>query len=83
LYKGPATAEFRFLLLWKLGIGVLYAELLNDDTYTFLFDNRFIIDPNVTEDSFDHIDSEQHDKEQGKIAALRVKISINKIHRQH
>ena len=66
LYKGPATAEFRFLLLWKLGIGVLYAELLNDDTYTFLFDNRFIIDPNVTEDSFDHIDREQHDTEQGK-----------------
>jgi len=66
LYKGPATAEFWFLLMWKLGIGVLYAELLNDDTYTFLFDNPFIIDPNVTEDSFDNIDSEQHDREQGK-----------------
>jgi hypothetical protein len=63
LYKGPATSEFRFLLLWKLDIGVLYAELLNDDTYTFLFDNRFIIDPNVTEESFVHVDSEQHVQE--------------------
>lgn len=45
IYKGSASIDLRILGLWKLRANEYFAEVMDTETYDFLYKNHYLVDP--------------------------------------